>query len=74
MASRTRATPTSGGTKVSKTFRLTPAKLAAAQKILGTSTATETIETALDMVVFRQELLDGTRALFGLTITSPDAE
>jgi len=58
--------------KVSKTYRLTPAKLAAAQKILGTSTATETIETALDMVVFRQELLDGTRALFGLEISSPD--
>jgi hypothetical protein len=61
-----------GSTKVPKTYRLTPAKLAAAQKILGTSTATETIETALDMVVFRQELLDGTRALFGLSITSPD--
>lgn len=59
-------------TKVPKTYRLTPAKLAAAQKILGTSTATETIETALDMVVFRQELLDGTRALFGLSITFPD--
>lgn len=59
-------------TKVSKTYRLTPTKLAAAQKILGTSTATETIETALDMVVFRQELLDGTRALFGLSIESPD--
>ncbi len=74
MAGRTLATPTSGSTKVSRTFRLTPAKLAAAQKILGTNTATETIETALDMVVFRQELLDGTRALFGLTITSPDAK
>lgn len=61
-----------GTGKVSKTYRLTPGKLAAAQKILGTSTATETIETALDMVVFRQELLDGTRALAGLEITSPD--
>lgn len=60
-------------TKVPKTYRLTPTKLAAAQKILGTSTATETIETALDMVVFRQELLDGTRALFGLSIASPDS-
>jgi hypothetical protein len=55
-------TPRRGASaKVSKTYRLTPTKLAAAQKILGTSTATETIETALDMVVFRQELLDGTR-------------
>lgn len=58
--------------KVSKTYRLVPAKLAAAQKILGTATATETIETALDMVVFRRELLDGTRALAGLRIDSPD--
>lgn len=73
MTGRTRAT-SSGGAKVSRTFRLAPGKLAAAQKILGTATATETIETALDMVVFRRELLDGTRALFGVTITSPDAE
>ncbi len=61
-------------TKVPKTFRLAPGKLAAAQKILGTATATETIETALDLVVFRQELIDGTRALGGLQITAPDPE
>lgn len=59
-------------TKVSKTYRLAPARIAAAQKILGTSTATETLEMALDLLVFRRELLDGTRALFGLAITSPD--
>lgn len=64
--------PAAASTKVPKTFRLAPGKLAAAQKILGTSTATETIETALDLVVFRQELIDGTRALAGLQITSPD--
>ncbi len=58
--------------KVPKTFRLTPGKLAAAQRILGTATATETIETALDMVVFRQELLDGTRAMLDVHVTSPD--
>lgn len=58
--------------KVRRTYRLTPEKLAAAQKILGTSTATEAIETALDMVVFRQELLDGTREMFGIQIDSPD--
>jgi hypothetical protein len=56
--------------KVSKTYRLTPGKLAAAQRILGTATATETIETALDLVVFRQELLDGTRAMLGVHVTS----
>ena len=49
--------------KVSKTFRLTPGKLAASQRILATTTATETIETALDMVVFRRELVNGTRAM-----------
>ena len=42
--------------KVPKTYRLSPAKVAAAQRILGTPTATETIEAALDLVVFRDEL------------------
>jgi hypothetical protein len=58
--------------KVSKTYRLTPSKLAAAQRILGTTTATEAIGTALDMVVFRQELIDGTRAMLGVDLRSPD--
>lgn len=58
--------------KVSTTRRLSPEKVAAAQRILGTRTATQTIETALDMVVFRKDLLDGSRALFGLTITPPE--
>ena len=49
------------------------ANAAAAQRILGTPTATETIEAALDMVVFRQELVDGTRAMRGVELTSPDA-
>ena len=54
--------------KVPKTFRLAPAKIAAAQRILGTPTATETIETALDLVVFRHELVAGTRAMLGVEI------
>ena len=58
--------------KVSKTFRLTPGKLAAAQRILETATATETIETALDMVVFRRELVDGTRAMLGVRLIPAD--
>ena len=58
--------------KVSKTYRLTLSKLAAAQRILGTATATEAIETALDMVVFRQELVDGTAAMLGVDLASPD--
>ncbi len=59
--------------KVPKTYRLNPNKVAAAQRILGTPTATETIEAALDMVVFRQELVDGTRAMRGVELTSPNA-
>jgi hypothetical protein len=54
--------------KVPRTFRLTPGRLEAAQKILGTETATATIETALDMVVFRQELIDGAERMFGADI------
>ncbi|MBK7833863.1 MAG: hypothetical protein IPJ56_16245 [Gemmatimonadetes bacterium] len=59
--------------KASTTVRLSPDKVAAAQRILGTRTATETIEAALDMIVLRKALLDGTRALYGLTITPPEA-
>lgn len=54
--------------KVAKSYRLAPAKIARAQKILGARTATATIEQALDMIVFRQELMDGTRAIGGLEI------
>ena len=57
-------------TKVSRTFRITPGKVEAAQEILGTETATATIETALDMVLFRQELIEGTVALEGAAIKS----
>jgi hypothetical protein len=57
---------------VSKTYRLAPDKLAAAQRILGAATATEAIETALDMVVFRQALIEGTAAMAGVALTSPD--
>ena len=57
--------------KSSRTFRITPGKIEAAQQILGASTATETIETALDMVVFRQELIQGAKAAFGIEFTGP---
>jgi hypothetical protein len=60
--------------KVARTFRLTEGKVEAAQRILGAATATETIETALDLVVFRQELESSTRAALGARIRSPDAE
>jgi DNA-binding helix-hairpin-helix protein with protein kinase domain len=59
------------GTKTPKTYRLDERTIAAAQEILGAATATEAIETALDMVVFRQELIDGTRAMLGTELRSP---
>jgi hypothetical protein len=40
--------------------------------VLGAATATEAIETALDMVMLRHELVAGTKAMFGVKITSPD--
>lgn len=64
--------PLAGDRKVPKTYRLSPRKVAAAQRILGTPTATETIEAALDMVVFREELVAGTRAMLGVDLAAPD--
>mgnify|MGYP003576445775 CR=1 FL=1 len=55
-------------TKVAMTYRLSPKKIATAQKALGAPTATATIEQALDMVIFRRELIDGTGAIAGLDI------
>lgn len=65
-----RSTPKSR--KVPRTYRLAPEKVEAAQRALGAATATETIETALDLIVFRQELIRGTRAMLGIRLTSPD--
>jgi DNA-binding helix-hairpin-helix protein with protein kinase domain len=56
--------------KTPKTYRLDASTIAAAQEILGAATATEAIETALDMVVFRRELVDGTRAMLGAELQS----
>jgi len=61
--------PTREG-KVRKEFWLDPETLHRAQKILGTATERETVEVALDMIAFRRELLEGTRALSGLEIDS----
>jgi|GEM_PF-1003515 len=48
-----------------KNLRLHQSKIDKAMKILGTKTETETIEAALDLVVFRQELLEGVHAMRG---------
>lgn len=56
------------GTVPRKNYRLHQSKIDAAKAILGTSTETETIETALDLVVFRKELADGVRAMRGANL------
>ena len=60
--------------RVSRTYRLRLSKLRAAKRALGATTATDTIEMALDLAVFQRELIEGTRALFGINLTSPDPE
>lgn len=51
--------------KVRKNLRLTQCKLLLAQRILGTETETDTVEQALDLVAFRQEVIDGVRRVAG---------
>lgn len=58
--------------KTPKTYRLSARKIAAARKILGAPTATAAIEEALDMVVFRKELVRGTAAMLGVRIAKYD--
>ena len=58
--------------RVSRTYRLRLSKLRAAKRALGAATATEAIERALDLAVFQREIVDGTRAMLGIEITSPD--
>jgi hypothetical protein len=49
-------------------------KLRAAKRALGATTATETIERALDLAIFQHKLIAGTRAMLGIEITPPDAK
>ena len=51
--------------KVRKNMRLTQAKLRRAQRILGTPTETDTVEQALDLVAFREEVIAGIRRASG---------
>ena len=60
--------------RVSRTYRLRLSKVTAAKRALGAATATETIERALDLVVFQRALVDGTRAMLGIQIAPPDTE
>ena len=60
--------------RISRTYRLSLSKLKAAKRALGAATTTEAIERALDLAVFQRQLIDGTRAMLGVKITSPDVE
>lgn len=50
---------------VRKNLRLTQEKIDRARRILGTATETETVEQALDLVAFRDEVLGGIERLAG---------
>jgi len=76
MASSARSSPPphrpSRKGKVRKEFWLDPKALRRAQALLGTETERDTVELALDLVAFRQELLSGVRALAGLKLARVD--
>lgn len=54
--------------KIAMSYRLSREKIARPPRILGTSTATATIEQALDLVSFRRELVDGVDRAFGIQV------
>jgi len=58
--------------KVRKEFWLDPRVLRRAQTILGAETERDTVELALDLVAFRQELVEGVRMLAGLELDRRD--
>jgi len=70
----TRRRASSREPRVSRTYRLPLAKLSAAKRALGAATVTETIERALDLIIFQRKLIDGTRSMEGIQITSSDRE
>ena len=57
--------PMSSRGVVRKNVRLTQRKIDEAKKILGTETETETIERALDLVVFGEEVVAGLERISG---------
>ena len=61
--------------KVAMSYRLSRGHIAQAQRILGAANATATIEEALDAVIFRRELMEGTRRALGIPVATafPDA-
>jgi hypothetical protein len=68
MKKRTKASRVISERKAPKTCRLAASKIAKARAILGAPTDTAAIEMALDLVSFRSELIEGTKALRGTLI------
>jgi hypothetical protein len=73
---RSRRGPSSDGSrrsgKVRKAFWLDPKLLDDARAVLGTSSERETVEVALDLVAFRNELTRSARVLRGLALSRID--
>ena len=53
-----------------KNFRLHQSHIDRAMEVLGTRTETETIEQALQMVVFQKEMLDAVDAMYGAGVVN----
>jgi hypothetical protein len=58
--------------KVRKEFWLDPKLLQTVKEELGVATEREAVEMALDLIVFRKELVEGARRLTGLHLTPVD--
>jgi hypothetical protein len=57
-----------------KNYRLHQSKIDRARRILGTTTETETIERALELVAFGEELREGVDAMRGMDLVDVFAE
>jgi hypothetical protein len=53
-----------------KNMRLHQSKIDRAKKVLGTRTETETVEQALELVVFRDALIRGIDAMYGANLVN----
>jgi len=50
---------------VRRSIRISQDALDRARKILGTKTDSETVDAALDLIIFRDEVIDGLRRIAG---------
>jgi hypothetical protein len=66
--------PGAGEPLTRKNFRLHQSKIDEAKRLLGASTETETIEQALDLVVFGERLLAGVDRMRGKRLVDIFAE